>query len=1451
MSGRWRIILRSGLAVLLLTPTLLAIVFGLAASDWGRARVADLANRVLADVGGFRISLAGIEEISLHRLRIGMIRIDEGERPLARLLRLDARWNLRELLFGPVRLEHVGIGTVAVLGLPEGEDDGGIAGPLALPRPPLLPVRAVVIERLEVRPPVVEREMIYRLDATEMAGQRGEWTLALNLLPVETAADRLRLEVKLHPDTDHLALMLELKEAKGGLLARLAGLPQAHGLSAGLAGEGTASDWRGRLAGEAGGLFRVETDIGLSLVAAPRMTLNGRTFLLGDIPKELAEILGPRIDHEGELVWRDRRLEVPRLIVGARTFDLGIQGSLAPDAQTIDMKGQARLLDLGASLAVHRPGLSGALDIDFTLEGALLRPAARARIQGWSLDRESGIGGEVDMDLTLSATRALTSGDGHEIALEASLRQVQGLPPALGVLVGDELRLRALLQTDAGFETLALPRLGIVTSGLSAEGDGLLDRRSGQLAMGLKATVPELSRLNRTTGMTARGRADVRINLAGTLTPLALDLDLEVDLGEFAPAEPTLAALAGKSPALRARGRFDEAAGLTIERLGADLAEATLSGSGSVDAAGIARLSARIDLPRLNSLPALAEQQVSGAATMELAIAGPLEAPRVDAVLTGRDLDIRGASIERPRLRTRVQGPFDRATAEIDLDASVQGLPLALAASARRDDGGDMVFRLAQASLAALRVSGQGRTALADGLTDGKFLLEMPAGQWLPLPGGQALAGELRLEVELMRDATRQRANALLAGRALALRMVDGATTRLGRIELTASATDLLRQPEGRIEAALTEFQTGEIGIDEAAVLVAGTLREMDFRIETLGAAGEPFAAQLAGAGSLAENTLTLRLSSLSGSFGKLEARLEQPTTVEIAPGSQRLARTDLAVAGGRLAIEGAISPDQVSARAELTDLPMAVLADLLGLPEMSGAGHLSLRIDGSPRAPGATADLRLAALRARNDMPPLEIVVRSMLANGRLDADGRVEGLADRPLELDFAIPLRLSLLPYDAGLVREAAVRGRLRGPLDLALLSPLLAPGEDRLTGRAEADLALQGSLERPRFFGRLRLREGTYESIVTASSLSNITLDLTGDGESLRASASAEDGTGGRLNLEGSLDPHRPGMPLSLMLRTEEFWLARRDDALVKAAADLTLAGDLERLRLAGELRVLQADISVPERLPPSVATVEVIEINRPGRMGQADAGRSVAPPLALEFAVGVKAQNRVFVRGRGLESEWGGDLALTGTAAQPAVTGRLGVVRGHVDLLGKRFVLQRGTIQFPGGSTIDPLIDALAEVAGRDVTAILSITGSVEEPQIAISSRPELPQDEILARVMFGRGTGQLTPLQALQVADSAATLTGRGGGTGVLGRLRQAVGLDMLDVQSGEEGVQDARVSAGKYLTEDVLLKVEQGLTAASSRVGVEVELTPNISLETKVGPDATSEVGVNFKIDY
>src|SRR5260370_19752481 len=90
----------------------------------------------------------------------------------------------------------------------------------------------------------------------------------------------------------------------------------------------------------------------------------------------------------------------------------------------------------------------------------------------------------------------------------------------------------------------------------------------------------------------------------------------------------------------------------------------------------------------------------------------------------------------------------------------------------------------------------------------------------------------------------------------------------------------------------------------------------------------------------------------------------------------------------------------------------------------------------------------------------------------------------------------------------------------------------------------------------------------------------------------------------------------------------------------------------------------------------------------------------------------------------------------------------------------------------GASTIwfDPAVDIVAEVSSGEVTAQVLVGGLISSPTVTLTSTPALPQDEILARVLFGRGVGQITAAEGIQVAQAAATLAG--GGPGVLDRIR-------------------------------------------------------------------------------
>jgi autotransporter translocation and assembly factor TamB len=72
-----------------------------------------------------------------------------------------------------------------------------------------------------------------------------------------------------------------------------------------------------------------------------------------------------------------------------------------------------------------------------------------------------------------------------------------------------------------------------------------------------------------------------------------------------------------------------------------------------------------------------------------------------------------------------------------------------------------------------------------------------------------------------------------------------------------------------------------------------------------------------------------------------------------------------------------------------------------------------------------------------------------------------------------------------------------------------------------------------------------------------------------------------------------------------------------------------------------------------------------------------------------------------------------------------------------------------------------------------VTAVIVIGGRAQNPQITFTSTPALPQDEVLARLLFGSSVTSLSPTQAIQLAAALNSLRGSGGGLNPLGKLRR------------------------------------------------------------------------------
>jgi translocation and assembly module TamB len=291
------------------------------------------------------------------------------------------------------------------------------------------------------------------------------------------------------------------------------------------------------------------------------------------------------------------------------------------------------------------------------------------------------------------------------------------------------------------------------------------------------------------------------------------------------------------------------------------------------------------------------------------------------------------------------------------------------------------------------------------------------------------------------------------------------------------------------------------------------------------------------------------------------------------------------------------------------------------------------------------------------------------------------------------------------------------------------------------------------------------------------------------------------------------------------------------------------------------------VGIPSGFPPDVA---VLDVRRPGQ------APPPAPekPLIIRLDITVDAPRQILVTGRGLDAELGGQLRIRGTTDSPQISGGFDLQRGTFQIASSRLTFNMGQVTFNGAGLskkLDPTLDFTAQSTLSDnTTATVRITGFADSPKIELSSTPELPQDEILARLLFGVQASQLTALQLVQIGAALRTLSGGGGGSSLnpLAKIQKALGLDRLSVGGASNNGQSdssssgATVEAGRYVSSRVYVGVKES-TTGTSQVAVDVDLSKHLKLQARVGNgtastqgttpenDPGSSVGLAYQFEY
>jgi len=536
-----------------------------------------------------------------------------------------------------------------------------------------------------------------------------------------------------------------------------------------------------------------------------------------------------------------------------------------------------------------------------------------------------------------------------------------------------------------------------------------------------------------------------------------------------------------------------------------------------------------------------------------------------------------------------------------------------------------------------------------------------------------------------------------------------------------------------------------------------------------------------------------------------------------------------------------------------------ATLTDLFGTPAINGsvtartltaAGFTIDRVEAEAAQAGDTTNFTITASTqsdrtlASAGLTPLQATAKGSLAGRMVTLSSlAVTGRGGLQISGSGWVPLDGDGLAID------------ITGSAPLALGNRFVADRGGQLSGTANLKARVSGSLASPQVSGAVSTGGAGYVDPALNLRLTDIGGSATLSGQRLVIdSLSASLSTGGSVSADGSVSlTGNNDVDISVRLNDARY----ADGAMFVATVDgeLNLTGPLAKdPLLSGDIRIQKADIAIPESFGGAAALVQAEHINTPAgaaatlaraKVDERGAKAGTGRPSAIQLDVNVSAPNQIFVRGRGLDAEVGGQVKLTGSINDIRPVGGFQLSRGRLAILGQRVTFEQGQVTLVGD--LDPYLDFRASTEGDGITVFVDVTGRVSALDIGFSSTPALPEDEVLSRLLFKRSMGELTPLQVAKLAGAAAELAG-GSNTSLVDSLRSKAGLADLDVVTGDDG--NLAVQAGTYIQDNVYLGVQAGADG-NSRVTVNLDLGNDVKAKAATGTNGDTSIGVFYETDY
>ncbi|MEL6583737.1 MAG: translocation/assembly module TamB domain-containing protein [Pseudomonadota bacterium] len=1444
-----------------------------------RSGIVQFLLRSVSTPGSFEITADVVDTNEIGATRLNGVKVADAAGVWIEIESVAINWSPQRLLVGEVEIDALDVQGMTVLRPPApGSEAPQLenAPQFSFTEWPRAPINIVIdqfnLQGVDIREGVLARPIAF--DARGRFEDSGDVQAAsLQLSRTDAVSGEIDLSYVRQFDTRDLSLDLVASEEAGGLVAAYASLPDTSASALQLRGSGPPQAFVGTLEATAEESFSAQGNLSLNLDQPFAVSAN----MLIETGPGLAPGARAVLGSQAALAVRAREnaaglIEVQDGFLLSESLSVNARGTVDRGNEVFDLNLSA---DATADFARVLPNITfDAARFVGSVKGDFISASANGTLSLEGVDAFSVQANQTDLNLVAQRTGETTGRLGFDGSAAGAVVQ--------GVVVGDTTMALGA-EVDGQIADLNLLRLD--SSVLRVDGRGRYDFADAAGTLDARINAPDLAPFGDRFETAVSGRADFTLTagveggettaqLSGVAQGFASEL-LDMELANF-DADLTT------SPDSLSLIFDADASDMRLDALGPDiLPQAAIGVTLERSVEGGDRLRVRRGVLTSPVMTLDVSGTLGGAAGNDLIYVA--EIADLSPIARAYEREISGAAYAEGRLQTSTEGVPT-------LEGFAQFQTLALGDEALGTLTLDHGVTFDEGAAGSIILSGDG--GFFDGaffstgfvVSDGAFAVEGFDGELLDLqmqanlsgtlPSGDAaptitgaieiLDGNLASFGQRVDPALGLRggiagqmafSHAPDAGQLIELSGTLDALTitevflQEGRIDLRVA--DAFGDADVLLDAALTTLSLTDGTIIDTAMLTAtGPIADVSFEIDTAGdVSTRPFSAMIEGeAQGFGEPSQQITLRRVDAQIVGESLRLSAPVTLRRDAEAIELFSSELLVGeSSAIAAEGRLTAEGLAGELNFRAIDVVLIERLGfgGFQDGEVSGEVFFNTD--PDTPFALLSASVRDLRMENvpeRVDPILMDIGGQWDGETLLMELEAYGPVTVPAEATIALPMRPRRLNPIPEIPTDEPFAASLVWQGDLGDIFSVL-PGQDQLLSGATAfDLNASGTLASPVLNGTVSLEDGRYEHFRNGVILTDVTvqseiIDLS----TLQLTLVGSDGGRGRVGADLTVEFTDAGALVSGGLTAERAVMVRRDDVTAMISADLTLSGQMGALLLSGPIIVDRAEARLVNATAPRIPTLGEIRIT-----GQPLIIQDAVQPSTMELDLQVLADGDVFLRGRGLDSEWSMDLTVGGTSRTAEISGAMQRERGTFTLIGRIFDITRGSVVFDGTFPPNPALDVAMERVEDDLTGFIVISGRGNNPQITIRSDPVLPEEEVLPRLLFDQSQQTLSPGQTLALASGLTTLlTGQ---DGPLDIARNALGVDVLQIDPDQDG--EAAVTVGRSLTDEVFLSAEQRLSGEEqSTVRVEIDVLDNVVLDGAVSDTGSNSVGVTFSRDF